>query len=418
MYENRKSALILIFLIFFVLTYGDDWNQWRGPNRDGHSSADAYIPQRLPQNMKPLWSIQTGGGFSSPVVSGKVLVYLDEQNNQETAHCIEAQTGRELWQKSYGESFGDEWGSGPRSTPIIDGDRVYVQSCRGEFRCLSLSDGSTIWGFSFEKDFGVKFLGSKAKEGTASRRGNNGCGVVHKNKIIVPVGSTNGATIVCFDKLNGKMLWKAGNDETAYSSLMVANFDGVWQVVAFTADNLMGVDLENGKILWSLPLKTAAKRHAATPVIIGDAVAVNSHTFGIVCIKPRKDGDVFKPVTVWSNPRLKINLSTPTLCGNYLYSQGASKDFVCIESRTGELKWSQPGFGSGTKDNCSVIAAGDKILVLAEDGQLVLLEQNPEKYVELGRVQVCGNTWSHPAYSNGRLYVRDNRELRCYLLKK
>ena len=110
------------------------------------------------------------------------------------------------------------WGAGPRSTPLIYGDRVYVQSCKGEFRCLDLATGNIISGTSFEKDFQVKFLGSKANEGTAARRGNNGSAVVDGDAIIVPVGSTNGATLVCFDKYTGAILWKVGDDEAAYSS--------------------------------------------------------------------------------------------------------------------------------------------------------------------------------------------------------
>src|ERR1043166_232686 len=124
----------------------------------------------------------------------------------------------------------DEWGGGPRSTPLIDSDRLYVQSCDGEFRCLNLADGKDLWSVSFEKDFGVKFLGSKVNEGTATRRGNNGWGVIEGERLTLPVGSTQGASLVCFNKLSGKVLWKAGSDEAAYSSLMIATLAGMRQV--------------------------------------------------------------------------------------------------------------------------------------------------------------------------------------------
>src|SRR6185369_5733499 len=114
--------------------------------------------------------------------------------------------------------FQDEWGAGTRSTPCIDEDRVYALSCNGEFRCLNLRDGKLIWGKSFEKDFGVKFLGSKANEGTSTRRGNNGSALINGESAYVPVGSTNGAMLVCFNKRNGTVVWNAGTDETAYSS--------------------------------------------------------------------------------------------------------------------------------------------------------------------------------------------------------
>src|SRR5438270_262006 len=123
--------------------------------------------------------------------------------------------------------YSDEWGPGPRSTPILDGRRVYVQSCKGELRCLDLANGKVVWGVSFEKDFGVTFVGSKANEGTASRRGYNGYGVIDGGRIFLPVGSTAGASLVCFSKQTGKILWKSQNDEAAYSSLMIATLAGV-----------------------------------------------------------------------------------------------------------------------------------------------------------------------------------------------
>ncbi|MEO5802058.1 MAG: PQQ-binding-like beta-propeller repeat protein, partial [Verrucomicrobiota bacterium] len=227
----------------------------------------------------------------------------------------------------------------------------------------------------------------------------------------VPVGSTNGASLVCFDKLTGKVLWKSGSDEAAYSSLQIGTFSGVKQVIALTADALLGVERENGKQLWRVPLKTNAKRHAATPVIFGNNVIVNSHTIGLVCEKISKSGNEFQATVLWANKDLRINLSTPVLVGNFLYSQGPQKNFVCVDAKTGELKWMQPGFG---KDNSSTLALGEKLLVLTEDGELHLISAHPEKYIELGRAQVCGKNWNFPAYANGKLYVRDSRELACY----
>jgi outer membrane protein assembly factor BamB len=411
----RQLPLLILFgtLLFSGLARGGDWPQWRGIHRDGRAEGET-APEELPKELKPLWKIAVGGGFSAPIVAGDKLVYLDAQDGKEIAHLLKTSDGTEVWHKEYAESFGDEWGTGPRATPIIEEDRLYVQACNGEFRCLKLQDGGEIWKTSYEKDFGVKFLGSKAKEGTASRRGNNGSGVISGKRIILPVGNTEGASLVCFDKLTGKVLWKSGTDEAAYSSFVDATLAGENQVLAFTADALLAADPEHGKILWRVPLKTNAKRHAASPVLVGDdMVTVNSHSFGLNCYKISKDSGGWKTTEAWSNKELKINLATPVLEGGYLYCQGAKKDYVCVEAATGGLKWSQPGFGSGQKDYASSIAVGDKILVLTEDGTLVLLQPNPTKYIELGRLQVCGNTWSHPAYSAGKLYVRDGRSLQC-----
>ena len=374
-----------------------DWPQWRGPTRDAHAPADSPAITSLPKELKPVWKIAIGGGFSSPVLAAGKLVYLDEQDGQEVAHLLETSSGKEIWRVGYAKMFQDEWGAGPRSTPLIDGNRLYVQSCDGEFRCLNLADGKTIWGTSFDKDFGVKFLGSKANEGTA----------------ILPVGGTNGASLVCFDKFSGKVLWKSGSDEAAYSSAIIATLAGVRQLVVLTADALLGADLQNGQILWRVPLKTDAKRHAGSPVPVGDTVLVNSQTIGLVGTKISKDSGGFNASEAWANKNLKINLATPVLVGQYLYSQGVSPNYVCADALTGELKWSQPGFGGGKEAYCSTIVVGKNLLVLTYDGQLLLLAADPAKYAELGRLQVCGKTWSFPAFADGKLFVRGGHELLC-----
>jgi len=391
-----------------------DWPQWMGPQRDGHAAPDSPAVVKLPPELKVLWRKKIGGGFSSPVVAGGKLVVFDENGQQEVVHLLDATTGAEVWSVPIGDVYKDEWGAGPRSTPLIDGDRVYVQSCKGEFRCLDMTAGSLIWGVSFEKDFGVKFLGSKANEGTSARRGNNGSAAVDGNDVIVNVGSTNGATLVCFDKHTGKIIWKAGHDEAAYSSPMVATLAGVKQVVSFTADALMGVDREHGTILWRVPLVTNSKRHAATPVILGDLVIVNSHTIGLVGTKIVQEGGVVKAVPLWKNKELKINLSTPVRVGDYLYDQGPGQTYVCADVRTGETKWQAPGFGTHGTENSSTIAVGKNLLVLTDAGELVLIETRSDQYTELSRVQVCGKNWNYPALAGSRLYVRDARELICY----
>ncbi|MEO6184321.1 MAG: PQQ-binding-like beta-propeller repeat protein [Verrucomicrobiota bacterium] len=409
---NRILCSALIFCGFASASAGD-WPQWLGPTRNNHVSTNETSLTKLSADLKPAWKIKIGEGFSSPIVASNKVIYFDENGEKEVVHLLDAATGKEIWQTPIASRFSDEWSAGPRSTPFVDGDRVYVQSCNGEFRCLNFADGKIIWSASFEKDFGVKFLGSNSEEGVASRRGNNGSGIVDGNAVIVPVGSTNHATLVCFDKLTGKVLWKSGTDETAYSSPQVAILGGVKQVILLTADTLMSADRESGKQLWTIPVKTFAKRHAATPVIFADNVIVNSVTIGLVCEKISKEGENFKITELWANKNLKINVSTPVRIGDFLYSQGPNKTFICVDAKTGELKWTQPGFG---RENSSTIALGDKLLVLTDDGQLVLMAATAEKYNELGRVQVCGKNWNFPAFADGKIYVRDAHELACYNL--
>ena len=409
-----KRFVTTLFLICSALAgRAGDWPQWLGPTRDGHAAADEKSVSKL-GDLKPLWKIQIGGGFSSPVVAKGKVVYFDEDGTNEVLHLLDAKTGKEMWRLPISERYADEWSAGPRSTPFVDGDRVYAQSCKGEFRCVDVERGKVIWGTSFDKDFGVKFLGSKANEGTAARRGNNGSAIIDGDAVFVPVGSTSGATIVCFDKITGKMIWKSGTDESAYSSVQVATLAGMKQVVHLAADALVGYSRADGKPLWRVPLRTNAKRHAATPVIFGDHVLVNSHTFGMICFKITKGGDGYSATESWRNRDMKINLATPVLVGNFLYSHGPARDFVCVNAETGELKWQQSGFG---KDYSATLVVGKNLLTVTDTGELLLIAANESKYTELGRAQVCGKNWNFPAFSDGKLYVRDARELACFDLQ-
>lgn len=419
MNSSRSVWLALLLGLPRLQSTAADWPQWRGPERTGLVAAGEQSPAPISGGPRVLWRKEIGGGFSSPVVAECKLAYLDTQDGKEIAHLLDAATGKELWQTAYGEIYEDEWGPGPRSTPIFDGDRLYIQSCKGEFRCLNVADGKVVWGVSFEKDFNVPFLGSKANEGTASRRGNDGSGIIEGDRIFLPVGSANGASLVCFDKRTGKVAWKSQNDEAAYSSLMMATFGGVRQVIYFSADALMGVESNSGKLLWRVPLRTDAKRHAATPIIFGDSIIVNSQTIGLMCLKVSKDGDAFKASPAWVNKELKINISTPVLVDHFLYSQGVGHNLVCVDASNGKLMWSQDGFGDKYS---SLIGIGKNLLTVTDRGELIMAAADSSKYTELGRMQICGKTWNHPAYSDGKLYVREGLtagwKLSCLALVK
>lgn len=406
---NWKYSSILLAATALTVAAAD-WPQWRGPQRDGIAGPGERLMEKIPADVAPAWKISIGPGFSSAVVAGDKIVFVDGDSDQETAHCINAKDGKELWKQPFAAIYTDEWGSGTRATPIIDGGRVYAQSCNGEFRCFDLATGKTVWGTSFEKDFGVKFLGSKANEGTASRRGNNGSPVIDKDLVFVPVGATDGAAVVAFNKETGKVVWKSGSDEAAYSSLMVADLAGVRQVVVFTAEALCGFQRDNGKPLWRFPIATQAKRHACTPVIIGDNIIVNTFTYGMACYTISKKGNDLGVTESWRNKNTKINLATPVLVGGFLYTHGPSKNYQCVDASNGNVKWTQAGFGEQVS---ATVVVGDKLVVVTDFGEMVVIKPSPDRYQELARVQVCGKTWSHPAFASGKLYVRDNRELVC-----
>ena len=421
----KPSTISLLLVAAFtssISASAADWPQWRGPNRDALVTDPKHPLVKLPTEPKVLWKIDAGPGQSSPVLAGGRVVFLDAQKAEEVAHCVDAASGKVLWSVPVGPTveFSPAYGGGPRCTPLIDGDRVYAQSSGGEFRCLALADGKKLWGTSFGGDYGATFIGNKtgdpaAKETASRRHGNNGCGVVDGDRIFVPVGSVNGATLVAFDKKMGKELWRAGSDNTAYSSVMVGTLAGVRQVVHFTADALMGVEAANGKILWRVPLKTGAKRHACTPVISGDTVTVASTSIGTLKFKIAKKGAEFTAEQVWANLACKTILGTPTLVGKHLFTIGPTDrtDLQCLDFETGTQLWAQRGLS----DYASLTVVNDKILVLNSTGELLLVKADPAKYEELGRVQLCAKTWASPAYADGKIFVKDEAHLTAVALE-
>ncbi len=419
---SKKPTFMKVHLIAQVLTIwcsltlsAADWPQWRGPQRDGLASGLKVALPKDASQMLLKWKIPIGTGFSSPIVTGGRVYILDDQDGHETAHCLDAVSGKEIWRKEYAVTFGDEWGKGPRSTPFLDGDRLYLQSCRGEFQCLDAATGNKIWSLSFEQDFGVIFVGMKAQEGTARRRGNNGTAVIAGDLVVVQVGKgkADGATLVACDKKTGRVRWQAGQDDAAYSSLVSTVLAGTPVVLALTATQLLVVDLKDGQLLANPTLRTAANRHVATPLVVGNTVFVNSHTFGVAAFSASKSGANFQFQQKWSNPDCKINLASLVSIKGALYAQGPLQNYVCLDAGTGRQLWSLPGFG---KEYSATIGIGETLLVLTDQGEMISLAANSEHPQELTRWQICGRQWNHPAVADGKIFIRDQRELACYEL--
>ncbi len=413
-------ATCLLTVLVSLPSGAGDWPQWRGPRRDGHAAPGEVLPVRLPAQLEPRWRVPVGGGFSSPIVVGSRLFLADEHERRETVRAFDIDSGRELWRTPFAESFGDEWGSGPRCTPLADEGRLYLQSIKGEFACLDQVDGRRLWGFSFERDYGVAFVGGNdAVDAASRRRGHTGAPAILGSRVYVQVGATNGASIAAFDKVTGREVWRSGRDETAYAPLVIARFADQDHVVAYTAGGLTGHDPDTGAPLWKFPLRSHANRHAATPIAIarGESVdfLISSHTLGYRSLRVTRGGEGWATRTHWHQPQLKISIATLVEVEGHLYGQGPDKDLLCLDAATGDLKWSQPGFGGKPITGFSAtLAVGKRLLVHTEDGLLVLVAADPARYHELGRAHVSGKTWSHPALAGGRLFLRDARQLLAF----
>ena len=406
-----RSSLPLIAAILSAASLrADDWPQWRGPTRTGHAAADAPLLTSLPAEPKIIWRLSVGEGFASPVIAAGKLYYFDNQAGKETLHAVRADDAKELWRATVDETFRDEQGPpGPRCTPVVDSDLIYAQSGKGELQCLAAADGRRLWQVNFTNDFGSAFLGEDSKVPGAAEHGYTAAPVIAGDRLIACVGGTNGAGIVCFAKRTGQIVWKSQNDLAAYAAPMVCKLGGVAQVVCFTVEGLLGLALDDGKLLWRAPLKTNYGRNCTTPVIIEDWVIAGSYRAGLLGVKVSADGATLKAEKRWTNQAAAMNFSSPVVVDRYLYGLGPARNIVCLELDTGRIAWSKEGYITTSAGDAyaSFLVIRKNILVSTDGGELVLLAADANRCRELGRAQVCGKNWCSPAYASGRLYIRD-----------
>jgi outer membrane protein assembly factor BamB len=404
-------TLLVCFLFSFCLPQlFADWPQWRGPDRNGHVPESHPVPDELPDDPEVLWRLPIGPGLASPVVAEGKVFYLDAHEGKEVVHAIDAANAKTLWSVTLDDTFSDAQGpSGPRCTPVVDGERIYVQSSKGELQCLRVSDGKLVWRVNFTNDFSAIFIGEKGATPGAARHGNTATPLVHGNHLIAKVGGTDGESVVCFDKFTGKVIWKSQDDMAGYAPPVLATLAGVEQIICFTADALIGLDASDGKLLWRIPIKTAFGRHITTPVVVNDMVVVSSHQVGLIGARIVNNNGKMEAEQAWVRKDAAINFSSPVAVGNHLYGLGPKRDLICVEINSGELIWSQQGYfiTSGDRSHAGFIVMGSNILGLTDAGELVFFEANPKKFKEISRVQVAGFNWTNPAYCNGKLYLRD-----------
>jgi outer membrane protein assembly factor BamB len=411
---NRRFLVVLLCLASPSCALADDWPQWRGPERTGHVPAGAAVPATLPPAPTVVFKAALGNGLASPVVaSGRVFI-LDVEDNKEIVRAFDAGTGQPVWSAPLDAAHKDSQSpAGPRCTPVVDGGLVYAQSCRGQLAAFGAADGKPVWQANFVKDFGASFVGEKGQAQGAVRHGYNGSPLTDGGRLIALVGGKENAAVVAFDKATGKVVWKAQTGTPAYAPPVIATVAGRRQLLAFMVEGLMSLDPEDGELLWQVPLKTAFGRHVTTPTVIGDTVLVASHQFGLTGIRVTKDGDALKAERAWTSKEAAINFCSPVAVGGHLYALGPQKNLICVDPTTGKIAWSKEGFSVAAAGNAhaGLLVMGPNLLVLTDGGALVLVAADPTAYKEVGRTQVAGTNWCMPAYAQGVLYLRDQRDL-------
>lgn len=394
-----------MFLIVCMLStglQGQDWPQLRGPNRDGIYGGAGRTPAGQ------VWKKSIGQGFAAPAVAQGKLVVFHREGSKELVEAWNPATGAKIWSYSYSTAYRDDFGfdEGPRAAPTIDNGRVYTFGAEGQLHCVNLADGKKIW----SEDTHTRFRVRKGFFGAA------GAPLVEEGKVLLNVGGPD-AGIVAFDQNNGKLLWQVTNDEAGYSSPVVAMLGGLRRALFLTRAGLVDVDVAAGKVRHQMPWRSRsmASVNAAMPVVVGDVLFLSA-SYGTGAIALEVKGTSYKKL--WSNDdTLSSHYATAVALGGVLYGfhgrQEEGQQLRAVDLRTGKVLWSVDGMRAGT-----VTLAGDTLLVLKENGELVTAKADPKQFRALGKFPLLsGVVRAYPALADGRIFLRNEDTIACYRLQ-
>jgi outer membrane protein assembly factor BamB len=343
------------------------------------------------------------------VAQGKLILF-HRLANKETVDCLDAKTGRPLWSYDYPTSYRDDFGfdEGPRATPAISDWHVYTFGAQGILHCLDFKTGKKVWSVDTHQKFNVR----KGYFGAACSP------LVEGDRVLLNVGGNQASGIVAFNKATGVTLWTATNDEASYSSPTAATIGGVRSALFFTRNGLVAVDPASGVVQFQFNWRARiqASVNAATPLAVGDLIFLSaSYQTGAVLLQVKGA----EPKVLWSSDEVLSNhYSTSVYSEGYLYGfhgrQEHGPSLRCVELKNGKVQWSEDGFRAGT-----VTLANGSLLVLRENGQLVLAPASPKKFHSISSAQILPPTVrAYPALAGGCLFARNERTLVCVNLRK
>jgi len=373
------------------------WHQFRGPLRDGKSAETGLSRSFGPTGPRELWRVPIGAGFSSVSVVSEHLYTMDSDEETEFALSLDASTGRTRWRVPVGAIFHDVNGDGPRSTPTVDSDLVFVLGSRGRLAALRTSTGETIWQMQITDAF----------EGELPTWAFATAPLVDGDRLVVEVGGSGSRAIAALEKRTGAVVWTSQEGNLAYSSPIPLEFGGETQLLFLLQEKLVSLD-RDGRELWSVPFAPQLDIKPASPVFVApDLILISaSYDVGAKVVRLKSDGGSLSAEELWSGRQMRSHFGSAVALDGRIYGFDTAT-LRCLDASTGESCWAKRGLGKG-----SILYADGMFLVLSERGMLVLLEATPEAYRELASHQVLdGRCWTPPSLAEGRLYLRNHSEL-------
>ena len=403
---SAVSAAVLCLSAAVSTLAFDDWPQWRGVKRDG-ISAERGLLKDWPAGGPPLvWrSSGAGGGYSSFSAAHGRLYTLGARGGSEYLMAFDASTGKKAWEIAHGRRFDNDMGDGPRSTPTVDGDRLYTFGSSGDMSSVDAATGKVFWKINLLDKFG----------GSNIRWGLSESPLVLNDRVLVSPGG-RGAGIVALKKADGSVIWKSLGDEPGYSSAVLHEAAGVREAIYFTGERALGIDVESGKLLWSYGQVANRTANIATPIVRGNFVFLSSaYSTGAALLELTPAVGQVRARQVYFTRDMRNHHATSVLIGDYLYGF-SDAILLAMKFDSGQVAWRDRSVGKG-----SVIFADDRLYLYSEQGVVGLAEANPAGYREHGRFQIKAGgapTWSHPVIADGKLYLRDQDAIYAYDIRQ
>ncbi len=381
------------------------WTDFRGPGRLGVYDEMPILTAWPAGGLKRLWKQPVGGGYASFTMGGGLAFTIEQRRDQEVVAAYDMVTGREKWTNSWKAHFSESMGGdGPRSTPVYEEGRVYALGAEGELRVLDADTGKAIWNKNILKDNGAENL-TWAQSASP---------LIVDGKVIVLPGGPDGKSVVAYDKRTGERVWSALDDAQAYAAPIVATLAGQRQLLVVSAQRVMGLTADSGKLLWEVPWVTEYNANATIPIVVSpNRFFISSgydHGAAVVELSPEGDSK-FSTRVVWQNKKMKTKFNDSVLYQGHIY--GLDEGILaCIDVETGGQKWKGGRYGYG-----QILLASGHLVVLSEQGELAVVKADPAGYKELAKFEaISGKTWNNPAISGGVLLVRNTEEMAAFRL--
>ncbi|MBP83199.1 MAG: pyrrolo-quinoline quinone [Verrucomicrobiales bacterium] len=412
--KQLHAFLFSLGSIFTVSTTFADWNQWRGPNRDGVVvGGEMGFPDSLSEEkLIKLWSTPLAEGYSAPItLNGRLYTFETKTKENEILRAFSLDSGRPIWDSSWAGSmkvpfFAAKNGSWVRSTPTANNEAVYAGGMKDVLVKFDASTGDELWRIDFTK-----------RDGTdVPSFGQVGSPLYDDGHLFVQAG----LAVAKINAETGETIWRAMEDQramfgSAFSSPVIATLAGKRQLIVQARLNIAGLDLKTGEELWNLPVKAFRGMNILTPTIVGEnRIFTASYGGGSFLFEiSQKDQGKFKIDQVWNNEKLEGYMGNPALIDGYIYLHGRDKKLHCIDMATGEAIWStDEEFG----EYWSMVQKANRILSLDQRGELLLFEASPDEFKPLDRRKISPKdpTWAHIGLDGNRILIRSLSKVTVY----